>query len=121
SSLAAGESLISRDGFWVGRHFLRVRRAGEAESGMLARGQDIERMTAERDDRQETLDALFERLEQLRATQLQLEEAREQHRRSEQEAARQQGELKAQLSARQARLEQVALRRRRLDEELSEA
>src|SRR5690606_29580536 len=34
-SLAEGESLISRDGFWVGRRFLRVRRAGEAESGML--------------------------------------------------------------------------------------
>lgn len=26
-SLAEGESLVSRDGYWVGRHFLRVRRA----------------------------------------------------------------------------------------------
>jgi chromosome segregation protein len=26
-----GQSLISRDGYWVGRHFLRVRRASEAE------------------------------------------------------------------------------------------
>lgn len=40
--LAVGQSLISRDGYWVGRHFLRVRRASEAESGMLARGQKSE-------------------------------------------------------------------------------
>ena len=30
--LAAGQSLISRDGYWVGRHFLRVRRAGNLPS-----------------------------------------------------------------------------------------
>jgi chromosome segregation protein len=40
--LTVGQSLISRDGYWVGRHFLRVRRASEAESGMLARGQEID-------------------------------------------------------------------------------
>src|SRR5690606_17052696 len=41
SSLGEGESLISRDGYWVGRNFLRVRRASEAESGLLARGQEL--------------------------------------------------------------------------------
>jgi chromosome segregation protein len=44
AGLQAGESLISRDGYWVGRHFIRVRRASEAESGLLARGQELERL-----------------------------------------------------------------------------
>ncbi|WP_162863572.1 hypothetical protein, partial [Pseudomonas viridiflava] len=42
--LAAGQSLISRDGYWVGRHFLRVRRASEAQSGVLARGQELQQL-----------------------------------------------------------------------------
>ncbi len=119
-SLGEGESLISRDGYWVGRHFLRVRRAGEAESGLLARGQELERLQAERDEREESLELQGERLGQLRETQRELEDRREQQRRQHQDLSRQQGELNARLSASQAKLEQLSLRRRRLDEELGE-
>ncbi|MGP3792392.1 chromosome segregation protein SMC [Pseudomonas sp. B392_1p] len=121
SQLGDGESLISRDGYWVGRHFLRVRRAGEAESGVLARGHELERLHAEREEREATLETLEERLQQLRDSQLQQEERREQLRRQQQHEARRLGELKAQLSAQQAKVEQLILRRQRLDEELSEA
>jgi len=120
AELGDGESLISRDGYWVGRHFLRVRRAAEAESGVLARGQELERLQAERDQREATLELLDERLDQLRDAQRQQEDEREQQRRRQQDEARQQAELKARLSAGQARLEQLNLRRGRLDEELIE-
>ncbi|MGH8353199.1 MAG: chromosome segregation protein SMC [Pseudomonas sp.] len=120
AQLAEGESLISRDGYWVGRHFLRVRRASEAESGVLARGQELQRLGLERDEREAALASLDERLQQLREAQRQQEETREQQRRRLQDEARRQGELKAQLSAGQAKAEQLGLRRRRLDSELSE-
>ncbi|HEX5842606.1 MAG TPA: chromosome segregation protein SMC [Pseudomonas sp.] len=119
-NLADGESLISRDGYWVGRHFLRVRRASEAESGLLARGQEIERLSLEREEREAALALLDERLLQLRESQRAQEEQREQQRRQLQEQARRLGELKAQLSAGQAKAEQLILRRRRLDSELVE-
>ncbi|HBX56594.1 chromosome segregation protein SMC [Pseudomonas sp. UBA2684] len=119
-SLGDGESLISRDGYWVGRHFLRVRRASEAESGVLARGQEIERLGLEREEREAALSLLDERLLQLRESQGQQEELREQQRRQLQEQARRLGELKAQLSAGQAKVEQLTLRRSRLDSELLE-
>ena len=118
--LADGESLISRDGYWVGRHFLRVRRASEAESGVLARGQELERLGLEREEREAVLADLDEQLQQLQASQRQQEDAREQQRRQVQEQARRQGELKAQLSAGQAKAEQLTLRRQRLDSELLE-
>jgi len=120
SSLAEGESLISRDGYWVGRHFLRVRRASEAESGVLARGQEIEQLGLERDEREAALAVLDERLLQLRESQRAQEELREQQRRQAQDQARRLGELKAQLSAGQAKVEQLTLRRSRLDHELLE-
>ena len=120
AALADDESLISRDGYWVGRHFLRVRRASEAESGVLARGQELERLSLECEEREAALALLDERLLSLRENQRQQEELREQQRRQLQDRARTLGELKAQLSAGQAKVEQLTLRRRRLDSELAE-
>jgi chromosome segregation protein len=120
AQLGAGQSLISRDGYWVGRDFLRVRRASEAESGVLARGQELQRLEAERQEREATLAALDEQLLTQREQQRVQEDQREQLRRRLQDEARQQSELKAQLSAAKAKVEQLTLRRTRLDEELIE-
>ena len=121
AQLVEGESLISRDGYWVGRHFLRVRRAAESDSGVLARGQELERLQLEREEREAALVQLDERLLGLRDEQRRQEELREQQRRQGQELARQLSELKAKLSASQAKAEQLGLRRRRLQDELQEA
>lgn len=119
-SLGEGQSLVSRDGYWVGRHFLRVRRGGEAEGGVLARGQEIERLGQEQLEQEAALEQLDQQLQALREQQLDLEEQREQLRRRTQDENRLHGELKASLSASRARAEQVELRRRRLHEELGE-
>ncbi|MBD9517269.1 chromosome segregation protein SMC [Pseudomonas sp. PDM22] len=120
ASLGDGESLISRDGYWVGRNFLRVRRGESADGGVLARGQELERLYAERETLEQRLAEIDEQLVRLRDEQRQAEEGRDQVRRRLQDEGRRQGELKAQLSAQQAKVEQLTLRRRRLDEELAE-
>lgn len=120
ASLGDGESLISRDGYWVGRNFLRVRRGESADGGVLARGQELERLYAERETLEQRLAEIDEQLARLRDEQRQAEEGRDQVRRCLQDEGRRQGELKAQLSAQQAKVEQLTLRRRRLDEELAE-
>jgi len=120
ASLGDGESLISRDGYWVGRNFLRVRRGESADGGVLARGQELERLYAERETLEQRLAEVEEQLVRLRDEQRQAEEGRDQIRRRLQDEGRRQGELKAQLSAQQAKVEQLTLRRRRLDEELAE-
>ncbi|MFR0688011.1 chromosome segregation protein SMC [Enterobacterales bacterium AE_CKDN230030158-1A_HGKHYDSX7] len=120
ASLGDGESLISRDGYWVGRNFLRVRRGESADGGVLARGQELERLYVERETLEQRLAEIDEQLVRLRDEQRQAEEGRDQVRRRLQDEGRRQGELKAQLSAQQAKVEQLTLRRRRLDEELAE-
>ncbi|MCU1734868.1 MULTISPECIES: chromosome segregation protein SMC [unclassified Pseudomonas] len=119
--LAEGESLVSRDGYWVGRSFLRVSRASDAQGGVLARGQELERLGLEQEEQQARLAQLDEELNDQRDQQRQLEDGREQLRRRAQDEARQQGELKARLSAGKARAEQLGLRRRRLEDELAES
>lgn len=118
--LAHGQSLVSRDGYWLGREFLRVCRGNDAQGGVLARAQQLQAAQIEREQREIGLATLEERLQQLRDQQRQGEHEREQTRRQLQEQARQQGEFKAQLSASKAKAEQLMLRRRRLDEELAE-
>ena len=118
--LADGQSLISRDGYWVRRHFLRVSRGNDAQGGVLARGQELELLGLERLEQEAALEQLEAQLLALREQQRVQEDSREQLRRRTQEEARQQGELKARLSAGKARAEQLTLRRRRLEEELAE-
>ena len=120
SQLAAGESLISQDGYWVGRHFLRVNRASDAQSGVLARGQALVELQAQLHESEAALAALEEQLLELRERQRRDEEQREQLRRRIQDENRRQSEVNAQLSAGKAKVEQLTLRRRRLDEELAE-
>lgn len=120
AGLAPGESLVSRDGYWVGRQFLRVSRGDDAQGGVLARGQELERLLAQQAEQQAELDQLEERLQALGERQREQEAQREQLRRRHQDESRQLGETKARLSAVRARAEQVALRRQRLQEELAE-
>ncbi|NMZ57454.1 chromosome segregation protein SMC [Pseudomonas nitroreducens] len=120
ASLGDGESLVSRDGYWVGRNFLRMRRGESADGGVLARGQELERLYVERETLEQRLAEIDGQLVRLRDEQRHAEEGRDQVRRRLQDEGRRQGELKAQLSAQQAKVEQLTLRRRRLDEELAE-
>ncbi|MFV3406023.1 chromosome segregation protein SMC [Pseudomonas sp. NY15463] len=119
-SLAQGQSLVSRDGYWVGQHFLRVSRGGDAQGGVLARGQEIERLGHAQAEQQAQLEQCDEQLQRLREQQLDQEQQREQLRRRSQDESRRHAELKARLSAGRARAEQLALRHRRLEEELAE-
>ena len=118
--LAPGESFATRDGFWVGRHFLRVSRGNDTQGGVLARAQELDQLNATREAAQAAQAELENQLAETRERQREAEQQREQLRRRLQDEARQLGELKAQRSASQARAEQLALRRRRLDEETLE-
>ena len=119
-SLASNQSIVSRDGYWVGANFLRIKRGSDSESGVLARGQELENLTADRDTYEAQLTELQAHVETLQAALQGLEEQREGLRRDGQAFAREHAELKARLSAHQAKAEQLTLRRRRLDEELAE-
>ena len=119
-SLGADQSVVSRDGFWLSGHFLRVISSTQTEGGVLARGQEIERLQHEQAELQAELDQLEERQLHMADQQRQTEQTREQVRIQAQQQARVLSDLNAQLSALKARAEQVVLRRQRLEHELAE-
>ena len=120
STISAQESVITPDGIWLGRSWLRVARAADGEGGVLARQQELEVL----DDQIEELDIQVEEWDaDLDAAQLRLrslEQQRDSAQREQQQVAQKLITLKSQLSGKQARAEQFALRGDKLRNDVSE-
>lgn len=121
SQLSANESVITKEGIWVGAHWLRVARDTDASSGVIARKQEIEELSAKIAEAEEKVEQLSSALEEGRTQIKMLEQQRETVRREADEQSRRYGELRSQLSAKQVRVEQVNMRRERAENEIREA
>jgi len=110
--LAPGECLVTPDGVRVGRGWISLQRGTDARAGVLAREQEIRQLL----QRQAVLEPQVERLaEQLAADRnalVEAEQAREVQQRELEAAQRVVAEVRALLSGKQARAEQI---RHRLD------
>ena len=118
--LNTGESVVSKDGYWLAAHFLTVQRGDEHNSGVLARAQELEELlltVAELDEQQQTL---ADQLHDLHSSRQTVQEHSEQLRRDEQGVYRALSELKSQLAAKLARVEQLQLRRTAITTELAD-
>ncbi|ROQ20125.1 condensin subunit Smc [Marinimicrobium koreense] len=121
SQLEAGESVITRDGLWLGPQWLKVARDTDASDGVIARRQELEELDASIAELEETVARLDEARTEGREAVQTLERERENLRRESDEQSRRAGELRAQLSAKQARIEQISVRRERTETEIREA
>src|SRR5690554_503127 len=120
ASLTAGESIVTRDGLWIGTHWFKVLRDNDASAGVLARRQELEALI-------ETVATAEEQVAQLVTEQQQVQEdirtseqTRENLRRELDSQQRQYCELKSQISASEARIEQQVMQSSRLDQEIRE-
>jgi len=121
AQLSANESVITKDGIWLGAYWLRVARDSDASSGVIARKHEIEELNAKIVAAEEKVEDLNTQLEEGRQQIKALELSRETLRREADEQNRRYGELRSQLSAKQVRVEQVAMRRERAENEIREA
>lgn len=119
--LAINESVITRDGIWIGAGWLRVSRDEDANAGVLQRQQELESVAAQLAELESRAQLLESQVDEGREQTSMLEESREQLQRDIEQANRQQSDIKAQLSAKQVRLEQFVMRSERLQQEKQEA
>ncbi|SDZ76435.1 chromosome segregation protein SMC [Microbulbifer marinus] len=120
AQLQAHESIVTRDGLWLGPNWLRVSRASDAESGVLARKQELEELEQAIAGCEEQIETLSEQREELRRQVSDLESGIEQSRGEAEQLSRREAELRSQLSARRARAEQMNERRTRVEQEITE-
>ena len=120
AGLASGESLITPDGVWLGRGWLRAGGAGDPRHGMLARGREIEQLDAELAQFEAQLGELGQSLHDVRAERERLDGER---RQAEQQHTKRQGQalqLDARLESRRERLQQQGERHAALGAEMDE-
>lgn len=120
SSLAAGESAITRDGIWIGPNWLRVNRSEDPHAGVLAREQEIRELRASIGGAAYEVEELAARHEEIRARLAMLEASREEVRQQAAEAHRAAAGLQANLQTARSRMEQTASRLQTLERESGE-
>ena len=120
SQLQAQESVVTRDGVWVGCDWLRVIRGSDEEGSVLLREQELKLVLQNMDEADEHLNQLEQALEEGQLKLATLEEQRETLQQNINQVAHKNAEVRAQLSSKNARLEQVEARKQRLQGEMEE-
>ena len=120
STVGEGGSLVTADGYWLSRSWLRVPGGGEQHAGVLARERQLEeiqaalaRAQAQVEERQSAQDEAQQQLQDLEAQRHRLQEEVNQ-------AHREAGELDARVGKAQSRVDQARQRLQQLDAELAE-
>jgi chromosome segregation protein len=119
-SLAQGESVITRDGIWIGPQWLRVSRDKDVHAGVLGREKemrDLREAVSTAEQRRAGVEAELETArEQIRTTEARRDELQAEANRLH----RAYSDLAAQVSGLRAKAEQAAERHRKLTHELEE-
>jgi len=111
NKLQGNESIVTRDGLWLGAQWLRINRSQDEKAGVLQREKALRDAIAEKSAFAEQLDTLEASLLQARDTQAQLEEERDRIQAQLSEFERRLGDLKASRSGKQARVDQLRKRK----------
>ena len=114
-SLERGESVITRNGEWVGRGWLRVARGGDPHSGVIEREQRLKTLRGEFDQSEARYREVEAALQTTRTAIGIAESERDSVQGRIQQAHRQHADLLGQLEASRARLQESSLRRERLE------
>lgn len=121
SSLTAEQSIVTKDGLWLSKNWLRVIKASDANDGIIARKQEMETLRESLDVLEEKIETITEELESVKLQLSDKETQRDSLRSESEQIQRSHGETRAQLSAKRAKVEQVLEGRERTDRDIKEA
>jgi len=119
-ALAAGQSMITRDGEWVGRDWLRVSRGPDHHAGVIEREYRLKGLRAAVANAEARANEVESHLRAVRESLARGEAERDQTQSGIQTAHRTHAELMSQLEATRARAQESTLRRGRLEEEAAD-
>jgi chromosome segregation protein len=118
--LQAGESVITPDGVWLGREWLRIAKEQDESRGVLAREEEIRSLKASLETQQTEVENLSRSQEQEREKLRQAEQSREQNQNLFNQTNRALAEIRTGLSAKRTRADHLKQRREQLQQEQTE-
>ncbi len=119
-ALAANESIITKDGIWLGPNWLRISRDNDASTGVLAREQSIRESQQTLGELESSAEKINVELSDLRSGLQSKEQQREEIQVLLNSIHSRLNEIKAQITARESRHEHITNRGKDLDGELEE-
>ncbi len=120
SQLQVGESIMTRQGVWVGPDWVRRYAVAEDEAGIIQRAQEIETLNLRVEEAEQTLSNLMGQLAEGRSRIESLEAVREERQAEINRLNQSLGELKTDHGVRRVQLEEADARRERLAREREE-
>ncbi len=119
-SLSHDESVITKDGIWVGASWLRISRDTDASTGVLARENSIRELQKKLTELESGAEKINVELAELRDSLQQNEQQREENQVLLNTIHSRLNEINAQITARESRHEHITNRGKDLDAELEE-
>lgn len=114
------ESVITKDGIWLGTHWLRVSKDNDAKSGIIQREEELKTLKQKIADDEEKEKALKEKLESGQQLLTELEQQREELQQFITQNKTKHADVAAKHHVQQAHIDQIKQRRERLDLEIEE-
>jgi chromosome segregation protein len=120
ATLAGGDSIITRDGVWIGRDWLRVSRDQDAHAGVIEREHELRALREQQQAAEQTLQQRDRALLEERARIKQLEDGRDEAQDAANRLHRSGVDARSQLESLRARAQQATERLARLGTEVVE-
>lgn len=120
SQIKPSESIITRDGIWLGRDWLRLARGVDEKAGVLQREQELKSLESEITETAARVEELQTKLQESRARQQELERGREELQSTLNQTTQSKASIESQLSARQERMQQFHNRKQRLETDITD-
>jgi chromosome segregation protein len=117
-NLGDGESVVTKDGIWIGQSWLRVNRETDEKAGVISREQDIRQQRKSVKSLEKNVSELSEHHDRIRQDLEKLENTRDDLQSRLNETHQKQGDVRGKLNTARARVEET---RNRLDQLKSEA
>jgi chromosome segregation protein len=118
-ALAAHQSVITRDGAWMGPGWVRVRRAQGNQVGVLARERELRQLGEQVETLEAAIEERTEQLESLRTRKFETERQRDDAQRDLYAAHRRLSELAGQLQSHRGKMETARARAEKVGGEIS--
>ncbi|GMQ97068.1 MAG: chromosome segregation protein SMC [Gammaproteobacteria bacterium] len=119
-SLKDHESVVTPDGIWLGRHWLRVHHVAQSEAGVLARGQSLRELNEALEGARDEIKRLDQALEQGEERHLAIEQQRLDTQEEINTQHRRVAQIEAELSVQQNTMEQIQYRTDRINADVQE-
>ncbi len=121
SQLATGESVVTKEGIWIGPNWIKVKKDDDNTGGIIARKEEIENLSIKIEQLTQNIDSLSGQIDGSKTALQDAESSRENARREAETLGRKHGELRSQLSAKKAKVEQVLEGRERAERDIGES